>query len=49
MLLYGDGIILGYNDGKLIASTLGDADRNTIGINEGIELGSPDGSFDGSN
>ena len=37
-----DGIILGY-------TILGAADRNKIGISEGTDLGSPDGSglFDG--
>ena len=49
MLGYGDGIILGCTDGELLGSTLGYVDRNTIGIDEGTDLVSPDGSFDGSN
>ena len=42
--------ILGTDDGIIIGSTtLGDTDRNTIGVGEGTDMGSPDGSFDGSN
>ena len=43
MLGYGDGIILGSNDGEILVSTLGAADRNKIGIDERTDLGSPDG------
>ena len=49
MLGYGNGVILGYNVGELLDSTPGYADRSIIGLDEGTELGSPDGSFDGSN
>ena len=49
MLGYGDGIILGSNDGEILVSTLGAADRNKIGIDEGTFMGSPYGSFDCSN
>ena len=50
MLGCGDGTILGSNDGELLGYiTLGYADRNTIWIVGGNDLGSPDGSFDGSN
>ena len=50
MLGCGDGIILGSNDGEPLGSTtLGAADRNTIWIVGGNNLGYPDGSFDGSN
>ena len=42
--------IIGTYDGIIIRSTtLGEADINTIGIYEGNVMGSPDGSFDGSN
>ena len=42
-------MILSCTDGELLVSTLGDVDRNTIGLDKGTDLGSPDGSFDGSN
>ena len=42
--------ILGTDDGIIIRSTtLGDTDINTVGVDEGTVMGSPDGSFDGSN
>ena len=42
--------IIGTDDGIIIRSTtLGDTDINTIGIDEGTDLGSPDGFLDGSN
>ena len=42
--------IIGTDDGIIIRSTtLGDTNINTIGIDEGTDLGSPDSSFDGSN
>ena len=50
MLGCGDGIILGSTDGEPLGSTtLGAADRNTIEIVEGTDLGYPNGPFDGSN
>ena len=49
MLGYGDCIIIGSTDGELLGSKLGYVDRNTIGIDEETDLGSPDDSFDGSN
>ena len=33
----------------MLGSTLGVADRITLGLDEGTELGSPYGSFDSSN
>ena len=42
-------MILGCTDGEVLGSTLGSADRNTIGIDEGTDMDSIDGSFDGSN
>ena len=44
-----DGNILGYNDDEILGSKLGAADRNTIRLDEGNDLGSPIVSFDGSN
>ena len=46
----GSDNILGTDDCIILGSTtLGDADRNTIRIDEGTYLVSLDGSFDGSN
>ena len=46
----GSDHILGNDDGIILGSTtLGDADRNKIGLDEGTDLCYPDGSFDGSN
>ena len=48
--MLGSDNILGTDDCIMIVSTtLGDADRITIGVDEGIVMGSPYGSFDGSN
>ena len=44
MLGYGDIIILVNTDGEILGSTFGAAYRNTIGLGEGTDLGSPDGS-----
>ena len=44
VLGYGDIIMLVSIDGEILGSTFGAADRNTIGIVEGTDLGSPDGS-----
>ena len=49
MIGYGYSIILGCTDGELFVSTLGSADRNTIGLDEGTDLGSSYVFFDGSN
>ena len=40
---------LGLFDGKLLGTTLVVADGITLGIDEGTELSSSDGSSDGSN
>ena len=40
---------LGFFDGKVLGTTLGVADEITLGIDEGTELVSSDGSYDGSN
>ena len=48
--MIGSDNIIGTDDAIIIISTtLVDADRNTIGIDEETDLGSTDGSFDGSN
>ena len=48
--MLGSDNTLGTDDGIMIGSnTLGAADRSTIGVDEGTVMGSPDGSFDGSN
>ena len=44
VLGYGESIILVSIDGEILGSTLGAADRNTIGIVGETDLGSPDGS-----
>ena len=44
MLGYGDSIILVSTDGEILGSTLGATYRNKIGLGEGTDLGSPDGS-----
>ena len=49
MLGSDNGIILVSIDDKLLGSTLGAAHRITLRLDEGTELGSPYGSFDGSN
>ena len=43
--MLGSNNILGTDDGIILGSTkIGAADINTIGISEGTDLGSPDGS-----
>ena len=50
MLAFGEGIILVSTEGEPLGSTtLGYADRNTILIVGGNDMGYPDGSFDGYN
>ena len=49
MLGYFDSIILGSTDVELLGPTLGASDRNIIGLDEVNDIGSPDGSLDGSN
>ena len=44
MLGYGDIIILVNTDGEILGSKFGAADKNKIGLGEGTDLGSPDGS-----
>ena len=44
-----EGIILGSTDVKLLGSTLEPAHAFTLGLDEGTELGSLDGSFGSSN
>ena len=48
--MLGSDNIIGTDDGIIIRSTtLGEADINTIGIDEGTDMVTLDGSFDGSN
>ena len=49
MLGSDEGIKLGYTDGKVFGTILGNVDIITLGIDIGTELGFLDGSFDGSN
>ena len=44
-----EGIKMGFTDGKVLDTILGNIDKTTLGIDIGIVLGSLDESFDGSN
>ena len=49
MLGTDEGIIFGSNVGELLRFTLVPVDGFTLGLDEGTELSSSDGSFGGSN
>ena len=48
VIKYDYGIILGSAHDELLGSALGASDGIKLRLDKGTELGSPDGSFDGS-